>query len=138
MCECGISKLERGLTNKVSEWAQVIFQVPSRIDLGAIQEDDGSEALRDDASWHFYSHTNDRVGSWPSLQATISRQKSKLILIIEDVTTALYSQQSPRISAQQILEFYGRFVNWRSALPAVIGNMETNKSQALPHALSLL
>jgi len=126
------------LTNKVSEWAQVTFQVPSRIDLGAIHEDDGSEALRDDASWHFYSHKNDRVGAWPSLQATISREKSKLISIIEDVTTALYSQQSPQISAQQILEFYGRFVNWRSALPDVIGNMETNKNQALPHALSLL
>ena len=124
--------------NTAREWSQVTFQVPSRIDVGPLEEDDGNEDQRDVADWHFYRHINTRIASWPSLQATISREKTKLISIIEDVTVALYSQQGPRISAQQILEFYGRFVSWRNALPPVLGDMETNKTQALPHALSLL
>jgi hypothetical protein len=50
----------------------------------------------------------------------------------------MYSQQGPPISARHILQQYSRFVKWRDELPEVLGNIENNNSQALPHVLSLL
>jgi len=65
-------------------------------------------------------------------------RKSKLTAIIQDVSTMMYTQQGPQISAHHLLQQYSRLVKWREELPSMIGNIENNNSQALPHVLSLL
>jgi hypothetical protein len=58
--------------------------------------------------------------------------------IINDVTAILYGQRSDRISAREVIEQYKRYLAWRVELPNIIGDIEVNKSQPLPHVLSLL
>jgi hypothetical protein len=72
------------------------------------------------------------------LLATTNREKSKLTAIIQDVATLMYAHYGPQVSAHHLLQQYGRLVAWREELPGVIGNIENNNSQALPHVLSLL
>jgi hypothetical protein len=76
--------------------------------------------------------------AWPSLLATTNKEKAKLTDIINDVTTLLYEQQSESISARQVLKLYKRYLAWRKELPSIIGDIEVNKGQTLPHVLSLL
>jgi hypothetical protein len=116
----------------------VTFQIPPKIDTEPFDGIDSNDDKLDEANWHFYRYVNDRVPAWPSFQATTNREKSKLVSIVQDVTTAMYSQQGRQLSAQHVLQLYGRFVTWRDDLPSSIGNIERNKSQALPHVLSLL
>ena len=92
----------------------------------------------DEARWYFYRYVNDQCPAWPGLLATTNREKSKLIRIIRDVTTMMYSQPGSKLSARQILQQYSKLVAWQDELPTSIGDIENNNSQALPHVLSLL
>jgi len=114
------------------------FQVPATVDYMAFDAVEEYELTLDDARWYFYRFVSDQCPAWPGLLATTNREKSKLIRIIQDVATMLYSQQSPRLSAHNVLLQYSRFVAWKEDLPSVIGDIENNNSQALPHVLSLL
>ena len=113
------------------------FQLPTTISLMPYEDPEDDELL-DDAKWYFYRYVHDQCPAWPSLLATTNREKSKLIEIIQDVVTMMYGQQSLGIDASQILHLYSRYVTWRRELPSVIGNVENNSGQALPHVLCLL
>jgi hypothetical protein len=125
-------------TNRPSEWAQMTFQVPAKVDYATLDAAEENDLKLDDARWYYYRFVNDQCPAWPGLLATTNREKAKLIAIIQDVATMLYSQQGPRLSAHHVLQQYGRFVAWEEHLPKVIGDIENNNSQALPHVLSLL
>jgi hypothetical protein len=131
--------LSLALTNGLSEWAQMTFQVPPSINAPVPFDDmeENGDKL-DEAKWYFYRYVNDQCPAWSSFLATTNREKSKLIVIIQDVVTMMYTPYGPRLSAQQVLQQYGRLVTWREDLPSAIGNIERNNSQALPHVLSLL
>jgi hypothetical protein len=125
-------------TNVLSEWAQITFQVPPTISsalYNAVEENDNK---LDAAKWYFYRYANDQCPAWPSLLATTNREKSKLTAIIQDVTAMMYTQQGPKISPHHVLQQYSRLATWREELPSMVGNIENNNSQALPHVLSLL
>lgn len=113
------------------------FHLPSTIALIPFENPEDDESL-DDAKWYFYRFVDDQCPAWPSLLATTNREKSKLIDIIQDVVTMMYGRQSPGIDASQILQQYSRYATWRRELPSVIGNIENNTGQALPHVLCLL
>jgi hypothetical protein len=124
--------------NQISEWAQMTFQVPPIVNPPPYDNVEERDTDLDDAKWYYYRYLNDQCPAWPGLLATTNREKSKLTAIIQDVTTMLYTDRGPQISARQLLEHYGRLVTWRKELPDVVGNIENNNSQALPHVLSLL
>jgi len=115
------------------------FQVPPPVNYPA-QFDDVEENgdSVDETKWYFYRYLNDQCPAWSSFLATTNREKSKLIAIIQDMVTMMYTLYGPRLSARQVLHLYGRFVTWREDIPSAIGNIEHNNSQALPHVLSLL
>jgi hypothetical protein len=92
----------------------------------------------DDAKWYFYRYVNDQCPAWPSLLATTNREKSKLVAIIYDAVTKMYTPDGEGLTANAVLHLYSRFVAWREELPSSIGNIESYTSQALPHVLSLL
>lgn len=125
-------------TNGVSEWAQMTFRVPTNVGLAASTDLEEADGQLDDAKWYFYRYLNDQCPAWPGLLATTNREKSKLVLIIEEILTTMYSSQGQQRAALEILQLYSRLVAWREALPSMIGNVENNTSQALPHVLSLL
>jgi hypothetical protein len=114
------------------------FQVPAQVDYAAFDAVEENDLTLDDARWYFYRFVSDQCPAWPGLLATTNREKAKLIRIIQDVATMLYSQQGPRLSAHNVLQQYSRFVTWKEDLPDVLGEIESNNSQALPHVLSLL
>ena len=114
------------------------FQVPPTVSLAPYDGVEESDDKLDDAKWYFYRYLHDQCPAWPGLLATTNREKSKLTKIIQDTSTMLYTQEGPRISAGQLLELYSRFSRWRAELPEILGNVEKNNSQALPHVLSLL
>jgi hypothetical protein len=114
------------------------FQVPPTVSSALDSDIEENGNMLDEAKWYFYRYVNDQCPAWPSLQATTNREKSKLTLIIQDVVTMMYSQQGQQISAHHVLQQYSRFVQWREELPGILGNIESNNSQALPHVLSLL
>ena len=91
----------------------------------------------DSKFWYFYRFERDETPGWPSLLKTVNGEKMKLINIIGDVCTMLYSPASAKITAQQILNQHARFVAWSDALPDAITGVE-KRSQALPHVLTLL
>lgn len=125
-------------TNGYSEWALATCQVPTAISYvpeGWITEIDSK---LDDAKWYFYRYINDQCPAWPGLLATTNREKSKLMRIVHDVATMMYSQQGSPVSTEQVLQQYSRLVAWREGLPRVLGDVENNASQTLPHVLSLL
>ncbi|TVY91214.1 Nitrogen assimilation transcription factor [Lachnellula willkommii] len=128
----------RGVQNLNVEWAQITFQVPVTVDYTAFDTIEEDESKLDEARWYFYRYVSDQCPAWPGLLATTNREKSKLIRIIQDVSTMMYSQQAPKLSPRQILQQYSRFVAWQDDLPSIIGDLENNNSQALPHVLSLL
>ncbi|KAH8656216.1 hypothetical protein BGZ60DRAFT_385086 [Tricladium varicosporioides] len=127
----------RGIQNLNIEWALVTFQVPINVQdtPHAFKEHD---TKLDNARWYFYRYVNDQCPAWPSLLATTNREKSKLIRIIQEVSVMLYTQQGPLLSARRILQQYNKFVAWREDLPSIIGDIEQNSCQVLPHVLSLL
>jgi len=114
------------------------FQVPATVNYAAFDAIEENDSKLDEARWYFYRYVSDQCPAWPGLLATTNREKSKLIRIIQDVATMMYSQQGSRLSARQILQQYSRFVAWQDDLPSIIGDIENNNSQALPHVLSLL
>ncbi|RDL38889.1 uncharacterized protein BP5553_03229 [Venustampulla echinocandica] len=127
-----------GHTNGCSEWALATCQVPAVISYVPDEWITEIDLKLDDAKWYFYRYINDQCPAWPGLLATSNREKSKLMEIVQDVATMMYSQQSSVVSAQQVLQQYSRFISWREDLPKVLGDVENNTSQALPHVLSLL
>jgi Fungal specific transcription factor domain len=124
--------------NESREWAQMTFQVPPLINSAIYNDIEEIDEEIDAAKWYFYRYVNDQCPAWPGLLATTNREKSKLTTIIQDVVTMMYTHYGPQISAHHLLQQYGRLVAWREDLPSVIGNIENNNSQALPHVLSLL
>jgi hypothetical protein len=125
-------------TNELSEWAQMTFQVPPTLNSALYDDIEETDDKIDAAKWYYYRYVNDQCPAWPGLLATTNREKSRLTAIIQDVVTMMYTQHGPQISAHHLLQQYGRLVAWRDDLPSVIGNIENNNSQALPHVLSLL
>ncbi|KAG0649396.1 Nitrogen assimilation transcription factor nirA [Hyphodiscus hymeniophilus] len=125
-------------TNVLSEWAQATFQVPPIITSAPFEDMEDYDDELDQAPWYYYRYVNDTCPAWPGLLATTNREKLKLVNIINDATTLMYASHGARLSANDILRLYGRFVTWREELPDSIGNIEVQKSQALPHVLSLL
>ncbi|KFY04044.1 hypothetical protein V490_00014 [Pseudogymnoascus sp. VKM F-3557] len=134
---CVLKKTVQGIRCLNVEWAQVTFQFPSVLGFRAVEDTHDEEAYLDDSPWHFYRYEDDQCPLWPGLLATTSREKMKLIDIIKDVSVIIYSPLSNFITARHVLEQYGRFIAWRTALPPTLGNAETS-IQALPHILSLL
>ena len=114
------------------------FQVPATVNYAAFDAIEENDSKLDDTRWYFYRYVSDQCPAWPGLLATTNREKSKLIRIIQDVATMMYSEQGSKLSARQILQQYSRFVAWQKDLPSIIGDIENNNSQALPHVLSLL
>jgi hypothetical protein len=133
-----LTNTSRGIRSLNVEWAQVTFQVPESLGFTPSEDIDDNYGKLDDAKWYFYRYVNDQCPAWPGLLATTNREKAKLIDIIHDVSTMMYTKKGPRISAYNVLLQYSRFVTWRKELPSIIGNIENNNSQALPHVLSLL
>jgi hypothetical protein len=125
-------------TNAFSEWAQATFQVPLKINSATFEDIEDYDDKMDESPWYFYRYVNDNVPAWPGLLATTNREKSKLIDIINDATTMMYTSQAARVTANDVLHLYSRFVTWREELPSSIAHIESHKSQALPHVLSLL
>ena len=125
------------LTNGLSEWSQMTFHVPSKAIFEPTEFTEEIEESLDEAKWYFYRYPNVQCSSWPGLLATSNREKSKLLEIIHCNST-MYNQEGPRLSAQDVLRQYGKLMTWRNELPDVLGNIESNTSQALPHVLSLL
>lgn len=124
--------------NTLSEWAQMTFQVPAPFISSHSEISRENDKELDDAKWYFYRYANDQCPAWPSFLATTNREKAKLIDIVSDVTTILYGQQAGSVSPHQVLEQYTRYLAWRKELPRAIGDIEVNKSQTIPHVLSLL
>jgi hypothetical protein len=119
------------------EWAQVTFRSPPVLSFCAVEDTHDKESSLDELPWYFYPNEDDQCPAWPSLLATTNREKMKLISIIDDVTWMMYGSSSKVITARQVLEHYGRFIAWRTALPQILGDVEHN-SQTLPHVLSML
>jgi len=124
-------------TNALSEWAQVTFQAPPVMRFVSLEGTDDNDITLDSAKWYFYRFVNDQCPAWPGLLATTNRHRSKLDTIIGDVTTMMYNHDGQNLSARSVLDCYGRFLAWRRDLPSSIGSIENNRSQALPHVLSL-
>ena len=112
--------------------------MPPRLDSAPYERYESGDDKLDEAKWFFYRYAKDQVPSWPGLVATTNREKSKLMVILQDVVTMMYAHQGPPISARNVLRLYGRLLSWRNGLPNIIGNIEKNAGQALPHVLSLL
>lgn len=70
--------------------------------------------------------------------ATTNVERSKLVTIIEGAVAMMYSQHGPHVTAQQVLQQYDKFVEWRHELSQRLRGIASNDSQALPHVLSLL
>jgi hypothetical protein len=105
---------------------------------GPYQDLEEPDGTLDNANWYSYRYLNDQCPAWPGLLASTNRERSKLITIIQDVSTLLYGSGGVPLSAKVILQCYNRFVIWRAELPNSIGNVEHGGSKALPHVLSLL
>ncbi|KAH8804914.1 hypothetical protein F5884DRAFT_678291 [Xylogone sp. PMI_703] len=130
-----LKETARGIRSLSVEWAQITFQDPGVVSfepLGFVGELD---QRLDKASWYFYRYTNEKCSSWPGFLATTNREKSKLVEIIYDVLRLMYNEQGgAQITAQRMLQLYGRLIIWHEQLPEAIANIEFN---TLPHALSL-
>lgn len=126
------------MTNRVREWAQMTFQLPTPLRDDLPKSSDYSDEVLDEAKWYFYRYMDDSCPAWSGLVATTNREKDKLMDITKDVTTMLYNPLGPPIEARQILQQYARYIEWHKSLPKSIGDIENNSGQALPHILSLL
>jgi hypothetical protein len=138
VCMLFVPSYSANRANQPSEWAQMTFRVPMPLTSIPFHSNKEHDLGLDNTNWYFYRNVNDQCPAWPSLLATTNREKARLIDIINDVTTILYGQRSDRISAREVIEQYKRYLGWRAELPNIIGDIEVNKSQPLPHVLSLL
>jgi hypothetical protein len=111
------------------------FQLPTFLKPRLEQTIEDNNDEQDEAKWYFYRDVNDQCPAWSGLMATTSREKAKLLEIIEDVATLLYNPAGAPIQAHQILQHYARYLQWRERLPDSICDTENN---ALPHVISLL
>jgi len=135
----------RGLHCLNIEWAQMTFRIPPSFNTTfssySIPDDQYDQQL-DEREWAFYRTPKDNIDSnisWhSSLTATNNREKAKLAAIVSDIEILLYDANGPLISAEDVLNIYGRLVAWRDDLPSTIGNISNKHTQLLPHALSLL
>lgn len=93
-------------SNLFSEWAQVTFQFPSVLGYRTVKDTYNKEAYLNDSLWYFYRYENDQCPLWPGFLATTSREKMKLIDIINDVSVMIYSPLSNSITARHVLEQY--------------------------------
>ena len=125
-------------SNVHSEWAQAAFHVPSPIVLDPVEEIEDSDVDLDEARWYLYRNVDDECPAWPGLLATTNRQRSKLIGIMNDVTTMMYTQNNLPITAHQVLKSYTKLVTWRKELPKSVGICANESRPPLPHVLSLL
>lgn len=125
-------------SNSFSEWAQATFQVPPTVVAMTFEDDEEYDDGLDREPWYCYRYAKDAPPPWPSIVATTNREKSKLVDIIEDSTTMMYSSNGAHLTARDVLQMYGRFMAWREDLPNSIGQIDSNSGQALPHVLSLL
>ncbi|KAG9243582.1 hypothetical protein BJ878DRAFT_112552 [Calycina marina] len=126
-----------GIRNLNSEWAQITFCAPSTV-LGPLNHfEDGDNGI-DEARWYCYRNVRGECPAWPSLLATTNRQRTKLVAIIDEVSTMFYSPIRNPITARQVLHSYSKLAAWRESLPHSIGGIENRSSPLLPHALSLL
>lgn len=114
------------------------FQVPPIVlsaDYVGIEKDDDSI---DELGWYCYRFKEDKhLDGRPGLLATTNREKAKLLSIVQETATMLYSRRPPHISAHRIMQQYKKYSRWREELPAVIGDTSI-RSEVLPHILSLL
>lgn len=124
--------------DRFSEWAQATFQAPLIITSPPFEGSEDNDEILDVENWNFYRYVSDQCPPWPCLLDTTNREKSKLIDIINDAATKMYSPHAEKLGADDVLRLYGRFLTWRKELPSSIGNIESHNSQALPHVLSLL
>lgn len=139
LCVCVFSSTSRPADiNAFSEWAQATFQVPPTVISAAFEDNEDYDDKLDEEPWWCYRYVNDTTPPWPGILATTNREKSKLIDIINDTTSMMYTSQGTKLTANDVLRLYSRFVMWREELPSSIGKIESHSSQALPHVLSLL
>src|SRR5690348_4950594 len=95
-----VSRLLIPHTKELSEWSLATFQVPLAIIGGPSEgledsDDEVQEAtiILDACNWYFYRSVNDTCPAVPGLLATANREKSKLMIIINDVAAKLYTDQ---------------------------------------------
>jgi len=105
--------------------------------LEEIDDNDNDNDL-DDARWYFYRYICGDCPAQPGFLATTNRQRSKLIDIINEITTMMYTTNGLSITAPQVLMSYTKLITWRKDLPTSIGDIENGSRLPLPHVLSLL
>ncbi|CAG8961044.1 hypothetical protein HYFRA_00002584 [Hymenoscyphus fraxineus] len=127
-----------GIQNLTVEWAQITCQAPQVIEFPVFDAIADTDVRLDHARWYFYRQASDQCPAWPGLLVTTNREKSKLIRIIQEISRMLYSRTAVPLSAHEVLQQYSRLTTWRENLPSIIGDVDNNPGQALPHVLSLL
>lgn len=138
MCRFG-SAVPSNADSSISEWSLLTFRAPPSIEMSSAHDNIADDERVDLSRWHIYSTPSGAVSSWPSLQATTTRQKAALVSIIKDIVHTLYAEHQPAISATSVLRLYQRLVIWREDLADIIVNVEANNNgHNLPHVLSLL
>lgn len=132
-------QVENYILIRESELAQVTFRVPHDINIPYVRESTADEERRDMTRWHMYTTPSGLISSWPSLQATTTKQKSKLIAIIYEINSTVHSDRMSPIPASAILGFYRRLLSWREEFSEVLVDVEAdNNGYGLPHIVSLL
>lgn len=117
----------------------MIFECPLFLDTRSVENATPDDENDLDAKfWYFYRFESDQTPGWPSLLKTVNGEKLKLANIINDVCVMMYGPSLIKITAKDILDKYARFKAWYDALPAKLVVDLENKSQALPHVVSLL
>lgn len=137
MCWCPGCPFIGIQANGLSEWAQITFQVPPAIDLtlpSGIESLDELAKSKDKPCMH----NSDPPPERPGLVTIAILEKSKLIDIIDDVVTMMYTQHRSRITTAQVLQLLDRFVAWHDGLLTAIADVAGEDSQAHSHVLSLL
>lgn len=114
------------------------FQVPPIIESAPYDGIEENDASLDNENWYPYRHARLQPEARRSLLATTNREKSKLTVILQDISTMIYTQRGPSITARQFLHQYSRLRAWRDELSEELGNVKDNSQQILPHVLSLL
>ncbi|KAM3067486.1 hypothetical protein ACMFMG_011631 [Clarireedia jacksonii] len=135
----------RGLHCLNIEWAQMTFRTPPVFNTtfsNYLTVDEVYDQQLDEREWAFYRFprdNNDQNISWQSsFMATNNREKAKFAAIVGDIEILLYDVNGPPISAEHILNLYGRLKAWRNELPSIIANSSNKHTQLLPHTISLL
>lgn len=111
------------------------FQVPPTIHIHPTR---AIESLNELCNTNTCSSGNDPPPDQATLFAIANREKSKLIEIIGDAVTLMYTQHGPQITALQVLQLYNRFISWHDGLSSTIANVAGEHGQAPHYVLSLL